>query len=182
MSNIFEARIRRTNQLAELIKNQEQVTPDILGIKDANGEILVHLKKGYVARRYTNGKIRQYATGELSNKNNGYVYLSVFYKTEAGKLKSYTVGQHTLICMLSDPEGYKPGLVPCHKNACKWDNEASNLEWGTQQDNVRHDKIVHRLAKTSPDKVVSRHNLSKKEFTCLKEPLTIAQVNEIYSK
>ena len=172
--------VNRTEQLVELVKSKKEIQPGLFSIKDANGEILVSLKDG-VARRFPDGKIRQYATGELSTKRNGYVYMSVYYKTDKGKTKSFTVGQHTLVCMVADTEGYKPGLVPCHKNACKWDNEASNLEWGTQQDNVRHDKIVHRLAKTSPEKVEIRHNLSKTKFTCLKEPLTIAQVNEIYS-
>ena len=173
MAHTKDCSLDRVAQAATLVKEtRREVNPGIYTIEDAKGEIIVNTTEGTVARKLKSCKAIQYITGGLSRKKNGYVYLSIYYLDKHGHLRCYMLGQHTLILLVADLEGYHKDLVPCHKDECPWNNKASNLEWGTQSDNLKHYNFMLSL---SDGRLETRCNL-KYSFKCLKAPISIQEM------
>lgn len=128
----------------------------------------------------------RYATGDTSCKANGYVYIPIDYYNNYGYIDMFPFAQHKLILILTDKEGYydikergykKPEC--CHKRGCPWDNRAANLEWGTRGENSRQGKITVSLDYHFPDKYTHiEHNMSKKKFVVLNQPILNDYVNK----
>lgn len=173
MANLKNCSLDRVAQAATLVKEtRREVNPGIYTIEDAKGEIIINATEGTVARKLPSGRVSVYITGGLSRKDNGYVYMNIYYLDKHGHLKCYPIGQHTLILLVADLNGYKQGLIPCHKDECPWNNKASNLEWGTQSDNLKHYNFMLRL---SDEYIETRYNL-KYEFKCLNVPISIEEM------
>ena len=126
-----------------------------------------------------------YVIGAESKKDDGYVYLPIDYYNDEGKLDRFPFGQHRLILLITDREGYdrvkntydRPEC--CHKRGCPWDNRSDNLEWGDRKENSRQSKIATSLEHHWPGKYTSiGHNLSKSRFVILEQPILNDWVNE----
>ena len=74
----------------------------------------------------------------LKERKNGYLKFNADIK---GKPKSFEVHRQVA---LSFCEGWREGLQVNHKDGNKHNNRATNLEWVTASENIRHDRYVLR--------------------------------------
>lgn len=113
----------------------KETYPNAIPAKGYNGLYVIPGLKNYLANK--KGEIYNITT---KNKTKGSLegrYLKVYIRdkpTDKPKLR-YT---HDLVCRAFHGNPPQPGMVVGHKNGIKADVNASNLEWQTQKDNVKH--------------------------------------------
>jgi len=75
---------------------------------------------------------------QLTEQRKGYLVFCAYIK---GKIKTFKVHRQVA---LSFCEGWREGLQVNHKDGNKHNNRATNLEWVTASENIRHDRYVLR--------------------------------------
>lgn len=116
----------------------------------------------------TYGEVRDIVTGEprriyeLFRKDRNTFYVAVTINVK-GKLKKFAVHRLVAIAFIPIPKKYiKAGLTykdleVNHKDAHKWHNVITNLEWCTHDENMEHAKVNHLVTPPKGE----RHWLTK---------------------
>ena len=118
-------------------------------------------KLSNIIKKLPSGEIKHIKQSQNSKNNPETNYLVVsLYKDNKTTPKGKKIAVHQLMCIqfLEKPEG--KNIVVNHKDGNKQNNILSNLEWTTQQDNIKHSWRMGFSSSKTIQKTVHQYSMS----------------------